>query len=42
MCYTRLLKPAKADQAITMHTTIIQPVLEYAAQVWHHIYSYLP
>ena len=34
----RLLKRAKADQATmtAVYTTIIRPVLEYAAQVWHH------
>jgi hypothetical protein len=34
----RLPKRAKAhqDTMTTVYTTIIRPVLEYAAQVWHY------
>ena len=40
----RLLKRSNAciDTLITVYTTIIRPVLEYACQVWHYnIQQYL-
>ena len=32
---------ASIDTLITVYTTIIRPVLEYACQVWHNIQQYL-
>jgi hypothetical protein len=44
LCMLRLLKRSNAciDTLITVYTTIIRPVLEYACQVWHYnIQQYL-